>query len=219
MINRIRTHSQNEQLVEERRAQITQAAANLFAKKGYLATGIREIAQACNMTMGTLYYYIGSKEDILYLTLVRSRDSLRKLMDDITRSSSQKTAIESMKNLIRLVLEWMDENQDEVVFIYHETHNMDQRSRSVVFQRDAEILDCIRELLKKGRESKEFAVEDIEMAAHNILVLMHAWAFRRWFFKKHHTLEAHIKKEIAFILNAIGVHLEEGHSANGVQSI
>jgi AcrR family transcriptional regulator len=213
MENGIRTHSQNEELIAERRLHITQAAAKLFARKGYLSTGIREIARACNMTMGTLYYYIGSKEDILYLTITQSRDSLSEVIQDIIGSSSGISAFESLKNLIQMVLQWIDRNQDEVVFIYHETHNMDQRSRDVVFQRDTEIVDCIKALLEKGVDSGEFDMEDTEFMAHNILVLMHAWAFRRWFFGKHHTLEDHIEMLTGLIVRTVGSHKAAGHSA------
>jgi len=204
----IRTHCQNEKLVAERRAHITKAAAKLFARKGYLPTGIREIAQECGMTMGTLYYYIGSKKDILYLTIIQSRASLSEVLRDVTRSFSSVNPIEAMKNFIRSVFQWIDSNQDEVVFIYHETHNMDKRSQDVVFQRDFEIVDCINGLLEKGIESGEFEIEDVKLAANNILVLLHAWAFRRWFFGKHHTLEEHIKKETAFILKALGARTD-----------
>jgi AcrR family transcriptional regulator len=213
MENGIRTHSQNEGLIAERRLQITQAAAKLFARKGYLSTGIREIARECNMTMGTLYYYIGSKEDILYLTITQSRDSLTEVINDIIGSSSGITAVESLKNLIQMVLQWMDRNQDEVVFIYHETHNMDQRSRDVVFQRDTEIVDCIKALLEKGVEAGEFDLEDTDFMAHNILVLMHAWAFRRWFFGKHHTLEDHIGMLTGLICRTVGSQKTVGHPA------
>jgi AcrR family transcriptional regulator len=217
MNERIRTHSENEQLVAERRAHISQVAAKLFAKKGYLATGIREIAQACKMTMGTLYYYIGSKEDILYLTLTRSSVPLHELIRDLTSHSLGMSATESMKYLIQSLLRWMDQNQDEVVFIYHETRNMDQRSKDVVFERDVQIVNSIKAVLDKGTKSGEFKLEDTELAAHNILVLLHSWAFRRWFFKKHHTLEEHIEKETSLILRAIGTHALNSGSEQGVQ--
>src|ERR1700710_1886584 len=44
---------------------LTDAALTLFATKGYAATGIREIAEAADLTSAALYHYIGSKEDLL----------------------------------------------------------------------------------------------------------------------------------------------------------
>ncbi len=51
---------------EEKWRQILEAAAETFAAKGYEATTIRDIAEAVGMLGGSLYYYIDTKEDLLY---------------------------------------------------------------------------------------------------------------------------------------------------------
>lgn len=48
------------------RNQILTAAGELFARKGYHATSIREIAQASGILSGSLYAHIRSKEDLLF---------------------------------------------------------------------------------------------------------------------------------------------------------
>lgn len=44
---------------------ITDAAMTLFSTKGFAATGIRELADAANISTGSLYHYMGTKEDLL----------------------------------------------------------------------------------------------------------------------------------------------------------
>ncbi|OGA30427.1 MAG: hypothetical protein A3I65_01240 [Betaproteobacteria bacterium RIFCSPLOWO2_02_FULL_68_150] len=44
---------------------VLDAAAHLFAEKGYAATSMREIALACDMLPGSLYYHFAAKEDLL----------------------------------------------------------------------------------------------------------------------------------------------------------
>lgn len=46
--------------------QIVQAATRLFAEKGYMGTGVREIEEAVGIQRGALYYHIGNKENLLY---------------------------------------------------------------------------------------------------------------------------------------------------------
>jgi TetR/AcrR family transcriptional regulator, cholesterol catabolism regulator len=41
-------------------------ARALFARKGYFATSIREITSAMGIQKASLYYYISSKEDLIY---------------------------------------------------------------------------------------------------------------------------------------------------------
>jgi AcrR family transcriptional regulator len=50
---------------EDRREQIIDQAAALFAVKGYAATGVTELGEAVGLGRGALYYYIQSKEHLL----------------------------------------------------------------------------------------------------------------------------------------------------------
>jgi len=44
---------------------IVERASSVLFKKGFHGTSIRDIAAACEMSMGQLYHYISSKDDIL----------------------------------------------------------------------------------------------------------------------------------------------------------
>lgn len=48
----------------ERRADIKAAAADLFKKDGFRGTSIGRVAEALGMDRATLYYYVGSKEEL-----------------------------------------------------------------------------------------------------------------------------------------------------------
>ncbi|WP_416968020.1 TetR/AcrR family transcriptional regulator [Streptomyces sp. 4F14] len=50
---------------EVRRQKIIDIAAALFARQGYAATSINDLGQAVGLAKGALYYYIGSKENLL----------------------------------------------------------------------------------------------------------------------------------------------------------
>jgi AcrR family transcriptional regulator len=54
-----------QRLIEERRNQILDAAALLFARKGYKGATIREIAREAGVAEGTIYNYFDSKHDLL----------------------------------------------------------------------------------------------------------------------------------------------------------
>ncbi|MBA2662045.1 MAG: TetR/AcrR family transcriptional regulator [Bradymonadaceae bacterium] len=55
--------------IPEMAARIMQAALELFARKGYAATSVREIVQEANITNPMLYYYFESKEGV-FLKLI-----------------------------------------------------------------------------------------------------------------------------------------------------
>ncbi|MEV0634476.1 TetR/AcrR family transcriptional regulator [Streptomyces sp. NPDC050619] len=50
---------------EVRRQKIIDTAASLFARQGYAATSINDLGRAVGLAKGALYYYIGSKENLL----------------------------------------------------------------------------------------------------------------------------------------------------------
>ena len=78
------------------RSIILDAAAELFAKKGYQATSVDDIVQSASMVKGTFYYHFRSKDDIVY--------ELRKqtLMQDF---ESIRTALNAGASPIRVIVE------------------------------------------------------------------------------------------------------------------
>lgn len=50
---------------DNRLSAVQDAAARLFAERGYAATSMRDIAQACGMLPGSLYYHFAAKDDLL----------------------------------------------------------------------------------------------------------------------------------------------------------
>lgn len=63
----IQSSVKDESLIEKRRAQMIRGAVTLFKEKGFHRTTTREIAKAAGFSIGTLYEYIRTKEDVLYL--------------------------------------------------------------------------------------------------------------------------------------------------------
>lgn len=55
---------------------VLDAAARLFADKGYAGTSMRDIAHACGMLPGSLYYHFAAKEDLLVAVYERGVEEL-----------------------------------------------------------------------------------------------------------------------------------------------
>jgi TetR/AcrR family transcriptional regulator, cholesterol catabolism regulator len=51
-------------LYTDRKELIRKAAGNVFLRKGFLATKLSDIAEEANMDRASLYYYVGSKQDL-----------------------------------------------------------------------------------------------------------------------------------------------------------
>lgn len=61
---------------EEKRALIVEAAARLFAEKGFDGASLADLAEACATSKSLIYHYYASKEEILYDLMRRHVDEL-----------------------------------------------------------------------------------------------------------------------------------------------
>lgn len=69
--------------IARRQKQILDAAASLFASKGYAGTTTREIAEAADVAEGTIYNYFGGKREILLAIAADMQATIRALLDDL----------------------------------------------------------------------------------------------------------------------------------------
>jgi AcrR family transcriptional regulator len=67
----------------ERRREIVQAAADLFATSGYASTSMRELAQRVGLTQAGLLHHFASKEELLTEVLGLRQESLEAALDAI----------------------------------------------------------------------------------------------------------------------------------------
>ena len=63
----IPTTIKNPERVAHRRTELIEVATKLFLERGFHNTSIRDIVRACSFNIASLYMYVSSKDDILYL--------------------------------------------------------------------------------------------------------------------------------------------------------
>ena len=87
----------------DKREAVLRMAAQVFNEKGYLASTLDEVAERLNVTKPTLYYYVKSKEEILYECV---RIGLSMLQDAITEvGASGGTAVDKLVAAMRKYVE------------------------------------------------------------------------------------------------------------------
>jgi AcrR family transcriptional regulator len=61
---------------EEMENQLIAAAANLFQRKGFVGATTRELAKSMGLQTSSLYHYLESKQDLLYVVCVRATNAI-----------------------------------------------------------------------------------------------------------------------------------------------
>nr|WP_205828489.1 MULTISPECIES: TetR/AcrR family transcriptional regulator [Brevibacillus] len=193
-------------LIEKRREQIIEAAVDLFIHKGFHKTTTREIARASGFSIGTLYEYIESKEDILYLVCDSIHNEMEeRLREAITYNGS---GLKSLKLALKSLIRVMDQVNDRVLLIYQETKSLPHEAMTYVLRREESITGIFEEILHKGMEDGSIRTDEryVKLMANNIMVLAEMWVFRRWTLGKSYTLDEYIEKQTELLLRDISGH-------------
>lgn len=68
---------------KRRQQEVTDVAARIFHEKGYQGTSIQEIAEEVGILKGSLYYYIETKEDLLFGVIKEAYDAALSLIEEL----------------------------------------------------------------------------------------------------------------------------------------
>lgn len=114
---------------ESRYEELIDTSARIFAAHGYKDTTIQDIAREMKMTSAAIYYYIESKDDILYEIWRRAGQKLQSSIDEIAKKKlSPEEKIRSFfRSHLNLIMQ--DKPIFEVLIL--------QRSRLPMVGRDA----------------------------------------------------------------------------------
>jgi hypothetical protein len=69
-----------------------------------------------------------------------------------------------------------------ILLAYQETKSLNTETRRALIERERRLQVLLGEAIRYGAEQGRFAPDNIELKAHNIVVLGHAWATRHWAF-------------------------------------
>jgi len=144
---------------DDQRELILARAATLFARRGYRATSMNEVAQACGLSKATLYHYYRDKYAILVSIAEGHVQRLHALVAEV---GAERLAPEAhLRELIhRIVLEYADAQHahrvltDDVRFLNDEDRERILGKEREVVAGFARALTALRPELKKARLAK-----------------------------------------------------------------
>ena len=164
---------------QERRRQILDRSAEIFARKGVTATTIREIADAVGVYSGALYHYFPSKEAIVpelireYITDLneRCREVLRRNLPPVER----------LEALTRIALETSEDYHGATSIWRREGEYMRERVVEADMVASADAMQVAwRDTIREGTEDGLFRT-DIDPETFRELLYDAVWHASRWY--------------------------------------
>jgi TetR/AcrR family transcriptional regulator, cholesterol catabolism regulator len=175
----VQTNIKNKDLVSKRRKQIITAASKLFFEKGFDQTTMREISRASGLTMGSLYDYVMSKDDILVLVYKDVIERFRLGLGGNEQSDRDMNP-ENLENILHRSMKQMYKLSKAVQLLYRESWSRRKNVHIQMREIERRHVENFTQLLQNGQQKGLFLVKNPKVTADLILLLVALPAIREW---------------------------------------
>ncbi len=133
--------------------EVLQSAANIFFAKGFHATSIEDVARDVGLLKGSLYYYIKSKDDLLFrLLLAGIEDSDAFIARHIDPAGDP---VEQLERAIRAQIDYIIQNRVQFGLFLHEFDSLSGKRQhkliSVMSRYNARFVELVRRGQQQGK--------------------------------------------------------------------
>lgn len=164
---------------EERWEEILAAASEIFLEKGYEAASLQDIASAVGILKGSVYYYIKTKEDLLYELVRRAQaERMPTLVEDDELGSSPAPV-----RLRAFIDRWMAETDQQRIWnivAERDFRKLSARRLKAVIDRRDRFSEFVKSIIDQGVAEGNFDPDvDTSVATNTIFELMNT--SRMWY--------------------------------------
>jgi AcrR family transcriptional regulator len=188
--------------VRDRRELLVAAATKVFLSKGFHTATVREIGAAAGLTQGTIYNYVRSKDDILYLVcdqaITAYQDAVRQALVGISGPVRLETTI-------RAIVEAVYAHQDQILVMHHVTPALGRRSLKSILGRIHAFNEFVGEILSEAGADASRDSINRRLAVNVVTFLPSITALRRWDLRHHVSFEELSDGLTTFIVRGLGL--------------
>jgi AcrR family transcriptional regulator len=188
-------------LVTQRRGQFVKAAIELFSRKGYHATTVKEIADASGVSPGLIYQYVTDKDDILFLALQLIVQSHRRVIPVATDDA--KHPIQKFIAAFEAYCRVFDENRHAAMLTYRESKSLNLEHRNAIKQMELETNQLIAETIRACIAEGWFRKVNVELFVYQVIMIAHTWALKYWRLHTLVSLDEYVEANVDLLMNAV----------------
>lgn len=148
---------------------VRSSALRLFARDGYAAVSMRQIAAEVGVQAGALYLYTPDKQTLLFDLMREHMDELLAAWDAEDKGAS---AQERLQAFSRFHLRFHLDRPDAVFIAYMELRNLTPENFTVIEALRQQYERHLEAILKDGHDNEEFRVPDVKLAAMAIIAML-----------------------------------------------
>jgi len=157
---------------------ITDVAAEIFHRHGYSETSVDAIAKAVGILKGSLYYYIDSKEDLLFLVLSEVHDGATEIVERV--GALNVPAIDKLRAYIREHVEYNTRNITKIAVFYHDYRSLSSPRLQQIIERRKFFERFVQGLIQEAQAEGDIdPAIDAKMASYALFGMMN-WVYH-WY--------------------------------------
>ena len=157
--------------------EVLQSAANIFFAKGFHATSIEDVARDVGMLKGSLYYYIKSKDDLLFQLLLAGKEDGDAFIAQQIDPACEPVA--QLERAIRAQIEYILLNRVPFGLFLQEFDSLSGKRQHKLISVMSRYNKRFVELVRKGQEQGKIIQGDPWIIVNGILGMCN-WLYR-WY--------------------------------------
>ncbi len=205
------TPSRREREKAAHRREIMEAAVRVFARRGFAAATLDEIAQEAEFSKGAIYLYFANKEDLLSTILVDLIQNTimggikniltgeRSLREELT-TLMHETAVFSFTHQLHMSM--------SMSLCITQYSGLSQETRAKVMDSHGEMIDVLYKRMELARRNGELRNVNLYAAVGMIHGTLDSMVMTRWGAETQEELKKHADEVIEILFGGIGMNKE-----------
>ncbi len=148
---------------------IREVALKLFARYGYAAVSMRQIASEVGVQAGALYNYTPDKQSLLFGLM---RAHMEELLQARAAREVLDTPLAQLEDFTRFHIAFHLQRPDAVFVSYMELRNLDEANFAVIESLRRRYEDQLEQILQDGVGAGMFAVSDSKIATLAVIAML-----------------------------------------------
>lgn len=207
MVMTVKSRVKDKNLIQEKRRQILSGAIQVFKKKGYHQATVREIAREAKIGLGSVYDYVNSKDDILFLFFENYASTFFEKVH--SRAAQLPDPGQRLEATYRAFLEAAMELQDQVMLSYTQARYVKKNYLRIILRKETQIVEHFAQILR------EVGSRDPFLEA-NFLVFSGVFGvLRRWILRPLYNQQQIIDFLVQRQLGEMTARIQEGKELHG----
>ncbi len=163
-------------------ARIFDAALRISNQKGFASMSLRDLSSEAGLSMGALYSYISSKEELLDMIQKQKRSLVFKILGDHVKDI--RDPMQKLGEGIQVHLYLSEIMQSWFYFAYMETKNLPKEVHKNAIEAELFTEQVFLDIIDDGIRQGIFRKVDARLLAALLKAMLQDWYLKRWKYER-----------------------------------